>query len=387
MRRALGPIFTTGVALTAAGVVVANPVIPPRSDVQIPAVQLSAGAGDALGMLDEDFLNAIAPAPPQSTNPFVILKDLITSLAADATYLGKSAIVDAFVAGATAVTQPELTASSYPYVPQTRPAPSSDLAPAQLDPAALNPLSLESVLPVELGLPTADLSDLSPVMAEAVTSMVNDVSYVSNQLVTAAFAAGAMLAAEPALIVGTLWALVEGDVRGALETAVAAVSAPFAPSRIVLDALHTVITRHLPGAPAAVAPEIEPPAAPETEPSAPVETPEPGTTSPLAAEADRVTTAGPRQRRAVIDPPAVVLPVAAVPAEVNVPAEVQEQPDTPGAGRGETEQKPSVRRSGALGRAVTGVVDQAGTALRDTGDAVRQATGRPARVPSEPSDD
>ena len=53
MRGVVGPVLTTGVALAAAVVVVANPVIPPRSDVQIPSVQLSAGTGDALGMLDE----------------------------------------------------------------------------------------------------------------------------------------------------------------------------------------------------------------------------------------------------------------------------------------------------------------------------------------------
>ena len=57
----VGPVLTTGVALAAAVVVVANPVIPPRSGVQIPSVQLSAGTGDALCMLDEEFLNAIAP--------------------------------------------------------------------------------------------------------------------------------------------------------------------------------------------------------------------------------------------------------------------------------------------------------------------------------------
>lgn len=44
-----------------------------------------------------------------------MLKSLVSALAADA-YLGKNAIVDAFVAGVTAVSEPELTAASVPYV-------------------------------------------------------------------------------------------------------------------------------------------------------------------------------------------------------------------------------------------------------------------------------
>ena len=63
MKRAIGPIVTTGMALVVSGVIVANPVVAPRADVQIPAVQLSSGSGEAGGMLDEAFLNAIAPAP------------------------------------------------------------------------------------------------------------------------------------------------------------------------------------------------------------------------------------------------------------------------------------------------------------------------------------
>ena len=118
---------------------------------QIPAIQLSAGSGDALGMLDEDFLNAIAPAPPESNNPFVIIKDLITSLAADATYLGTNAIVDAFVAGATVVTQPELTALAVPYVPDVQFYLS--LADAVPDVVSPLPVPLESVVPSELVLP------------------------------------------------------------------------------------------------------------------------------------------------------------------------------------------------------------------------------------------
>lgn len=127
VRRIVGPILTTGIALLAACVVVANPIVVPRADVQIPAFTLSAGNDETGGMLDPAFLNAIAPAPSESDNPFSVFKQLITSLAADATSVGRNAIVDAFVAGVAAVSQPELTAASDPYA-----APPVDPYPANL---------------------------------------------------------------------------------------------------------------------------------------------------------------------------------------------------------------------------------------------------------------
>ena len=130
MRRIIGPIMTTGVALVTAGVVVANPITAPHADVQVPAVRLSSGTDETGGMLDKAFLDAIGPSPSESDNPFAVLKLLVTSLAADATSLGKNVIVDAFVAGVAAVSQPELTAASFPYV-----APPADL-PALIGPIA-----------------------------------------------------------------------------------------------------------------------------------------------------------------------------------------------------------------------------------------------------------
>lgn len=88
----LGPILTTGVVLATAAVVVANPVNAPRADVQIPAVGLSSGSGDAVDMLDEDFLRAIAPEPA-STGPVAVLNELVAALVASAAYLGRNAVV------------------------------------------------------------------------------------------------------------------------------------------------------------------------------------------------------------------------------------------------------------------------------------------------------
>lgn len=244
MRGAFGPILTTGVALAAAGVVVANPIVAPRSDVQIPAVALSAGSGDASGMLDQAFLDAIAPSPPESTNPFSVLRQLITSLAADATYLGKNAIVDAFVAGVTAVSQPELTASSTPYFPSVTNTPelAASVLPG-LDPDLLVPLSN---LGANVPAPAAVVNDaVVPVVQTLVGSVVTDAGYVGGQLVAAAFVAGAVVVAEPGLIGDTLQALITGDLSGALQKVVTAVTAPLAPTIVILNALRAVVEKNV----------------------------------------------------------------------------------------------------------------------------------------------
>jgi hypothetical protein len=240
--------MTAGVALTVAAVVVANPIIAPHSDVQIPAVALSAGSDPSgTGMLDAAFLNAIAPAPPEPTTPFTVLKQLLASLAADVTSFGKSAIVDAFVAGVATVTQPALTAASSPYLgPVVDPAGLPETEGGLLldpDSAATSP----SVI-----FPTGTIVDpalvikaLLPAAQQAVAAFAADARFVSDELVAAAFATGALVASEPELIYDTLRALVAGDLEVALQSAVKAVSAPLGPPVMVLDALRTVVERHL----------------------------------------------------------------------------------------------------------------------------------------------
>ncbi len=256
MRGAIGPILTTGVALAAAGVVVANPIVAPRADIQIPAVQLSAGSGDAAAMLDQAFLDAIAPSPPESTNPFSVLRQLISSLAADASYLGKNAIVEAFVAGVTAVTQPELTASSTPYYPSLVNSP-------ELAASVLPGLDVETLSPlVEAGAEASGAVTMAaeavpPAVQTLVAGVVNDAGFVGGQIVVAAFAAGAVVAAEPGLIGDALVALISGDFNGALQTAVKAVAAPLGPAVIILNALREVVEKNL-GAAAAVLSAVAP---------------------------------------------------------------------------------------------------------------------------------
>lgn len=282
MRRTLGPILTTGVALTAAGVVVANPIVAPRSDIQIPSVALSAGTGDAISMLDQAFLDAIAPAPPESTNPLSVLKQLVSSLAADASYMGKNAIVDAFVAGVTAVSEPELTAASTPsFIP-----PSPEMAIS-----VLPGLDLSSITPVSdavQALPdfaSAVTDTVAPAVKSFVGGLIHDAGYVGGELVAAAFATGALVANEPRLIGETLKALVKGDFSSALQNAVKAVTAPFGPPIIIVNAISTIIEKYL-GDLSAVLPLPLPPAprpapdsadiAPDVESTTPVAVPETG---------------------------------------------------------------------------------------------------------------
>ena len=274
MRRVIGPILTTGVSLVTAGVVVANPIVAPRADVAIPAVQLSAGNAETIGMLDQAFLDAIAPGPAGSSNPFSVLKDLISGLAADASSMGKDVIVDAFVAGVAAVSPPELTAASSPYL-------SFVGAPVPGFPAITDPHDLSALVPSmsEVAVAAADSSefvanDVAPVVREFVTSLAADVEYVSTGLIEAAFAVGALVAHEPILIARTLTALVSGDFEGALANAVKAVVAPLGPPAMVYNTLQTVVLKYLSPAPrnlAAQAPASapEPGARPAPLPTAP----------------------------------------------------------------------------------------------------------------------
>jgi hypothetical protein len=270
VRRVIGPILTTGVSLVTAGVVVANPIVAPRADVAIPAVQLSAGNTETIGMLDQAFLDAIAPGPAGSSNPFSVLKDLISGLAADAASTGKDVIVDAFVAGVAAVSPPELTAASSPYVPFAA-TPVPDFS------AIIDPRDLGALVPsmADVAAAAADsnefvANDVVPVVREFVTNLAADVEYVSTGLIEAAFAVGALVAHEPILIARTLTALVSGDFEGALGNAVKAVVAPLGPPAMVYNTLRTVVVKYLSPAPRNLAaPAPEPGTRPAPLPTAP----------------------------------------------------------------------------------------------------------------------
>ena len=231
MRPALGPFLTTAVALVVATVVVVNPVVTKPTDVQIPAVQLSANSGASVGTLGRSLLDSIAPAPAESTSPLAILKQLFAALAEDATDIGKKAILEAFVAGTVAVTQPELTAESIPYV-----APYDPVDPINGPTILIAPISPTSV-------PTSFVQEVTPALESVLTSVVQDAGYVGGQAVAAAFAAGAVVAAEPKLITKAFTALATGDIQTALRSAVQAVMAPLGPPLMIINALRAVLQK------------------------------------------------------------------------------------------------------------------------------------------------
>ena len=279
MRRAIGPIVTTGVAMVAAGVIVANPILVPRADVQIPAVALSAGS-DSADMLDQSFLDAIAPAAPESTNPFSVLKQLVSALAADASYVGKNAIVDAFVAGVAAVSGPDLSVPTAVVSPVPAPiAPPPDLA--ALIPA-LTPNLDSSLLTAPLATVSADVTNVTttfingsvvPVVEQVVSAVYNDAAYLGKNVLTAAFVVGAAVVAEPGLIGDTITALVNGDINAALQNAVKAVekavTIPFDASMLIVNAVKDIIDNHLGELTALFDPPgpLAPPVAPTPKPS------------------------------------------------------------------------------------------------------------------------
>lgn len=222
MPGAFGPILTTGVALSAAVVVVTNPVTAPHADVRIPAVQVAHTSNHAADMLDDDFIEALGPAPATSNNPLAVLKDLVDTLVANAADMGKSAVLHAFVAGTRVVTEPELTSVSRPLVPST-------------DPAV-------PVWPVAPG-PVAE--DLRPVVEQALAAVIADVGNLSDSSVlAAAFLAGAALSVEQNPIVGQLNQLV--DIGPALDSLGSAVTVL---QQSTGDAIRTVVQQYLPVAP------------------------------------------------------------------------------------------------------------------------------------------
>lgn len=282
---AFGPILTAGVALGAATVVVANPVVVPRADMQIPVADLPVTVtGDgrhnaAVDMLDEDFIRAVGPGPTASANPLAVLTDLVRVLVADAADLGRTAILHAFATGARVIADPALTSTSYPYIPAV---PS--------DPAALP-------WPGPTG-PATDTGNLGPVVAQALTAILTEVGEVSHaRAIVAAFAAGAALASEQVPVFGVVES-VGDDLRGVLRDTASVVVALPRPRELIGDGIRAVIK---------VLPPIEPVpiAGPHTEaPPSDADTPITDAPDP-SSSVDDSRTASPladRRARPIDDP-------------------------------------------------------------------------------------
>ncbi|WP_167098798.1 hypothetical protein, partial [Mycobacterium sp. DL592] len=218
MRKAMGPILTTGVALVAAAVVVANPVVPPIRDMQISTTQLSTSP-QALIPFDKSLLNSIS----QQTAPFgSALAQILGALAAEADRIGNefnSATYYAAPAAAGALVPP-----AYNTAPAAEPMVEPSGTPSAA--AAADTLPAASV--------TADVQ-------QVVTNLVQDTTYLGSKVVEAAYAAVDVLVNTPNLIVKAILALVKGDLVSALTTIVQAIKAFFSPGLILIGGLQDII--------------------------------------------------------------------------------------------------------------------------------------------------
>ena len=228
MRAAIRPIVTTGVAFVGAAVIVANPVALPPADVAIRAEQSPADVRRDLHLVDPAFLEAIAAAGPQPTDPMEYLPRLVAALTDDAAPVSREAIAAAHAAGVAVASGPTPTGASVPNLP-----------------AAVGPSN--------------PLGDPTQVFQQTLEDLVEDVNYVGAEVVAAAFAAGAVEAAMPTLIADPLTSA--GDLAAALYSAMSAVIGPLGPPALVIDAIRTVIENRV----AEVAGTAPPAAAPEAD--------------------------------------------------------------------------------------------------------------------------
>lgn len=381
----IGPLVTTGVALSVAAVIVANPVVAPRPDLQVPAVQLS-GTGDTMDMLNTDFLSAIGPAPTESTsNPFAVLKELVASLAADATYLGRNAIVAAFFAGATAVAHPELTAASHPYLPAPVP-----LLPADwLTRLAVDPVAVPAA--PDLIAAAAIPAELIPAAAEVIVALVDDFADLGEGAVTTAFAAGALLVSGGVQVVQTLHDIVGDPVR-ALQSAVNAVvvELPKTVAEVVQRIIELVAPGHQLNPRGAESPAVDAPAAGS-----------PALVVPPASSAEVVSARSTERREPAFVAPAVRptrdLPKATreVSSRTDVPADLPVEASAPEPDGVEPEVRapvgalriPQPVRPGPLGAVLNDVRAQTKGAFGKAVDSVRKAAERAAGPVAGPAGD
>lgn len=228
VRRGIGAILTTGLALVGATVVVANPVLAPPSDVRIPAVSLSADASASAGVLDPALLKAIAQYPAEP-GPAELFKRLLAELVADAAVLGGQAAEGGLWARG---------AASAPAVALPA-APPPGLTPDLLGAHAFALATVDT----RAQLPAAVAED--PMVQHTVNAIAANVGYLGRQVTAAALAAGTIVGAEPRLIAETFAALAKGDIEAAIRTVLQAVATPLAPPLIIVKAIGTLIGERL----------------------------------------------------------------------------------------------------------------------------------------------
>lgn len=227
MHRAVGPFLTTGVALVAATVVVANPVAPPSRDMQISTTQLSTSP-DLLSPSDKSLLSALTPQlPVSSLGP--ALAQILAALAADADRISREVAseVGPDVVGGTAVAEQ----TAY------RPEP---MGPTFVESANATPASA-------IGFASAVVSSD---VVQVINGLVADTSYLGGKVVEAAYTLVQVIIRVPEFVVTAVLDLLNGDIAGAVDTVKATIKAFFGPGLILLDGIRDFLygrpTPHIP---------------------------------------------------------------------------------------------------------------------------------------------
>lgn len=230
MHAAIRPLVTTGVALVGAAVIVANPIAFPTPNVAIRADQSAAEPDRGLYLLDPIFLASIAALDSQPTDPMESVQHLLGALTDGGPPVSREAIETAYAAGVALVSGPTQGAASVPN------------------------------LPAAVGSSNNPLVDPTLDFQQTLAKLIADANDVGAQVVASAFAAGAVAAAMPTLIVSTVTSAAASDLAAALYGAVSAVIAPIGPPAMVVDAVRTVIENRVAEvtgtAPPAAAPEV-----------------------------------------------------------------------------------------------------------------------------------
>lgn len=225
VRRALGPILTTGVVLCSAAVVVANPVLTQPHDISVPSVRLSVGNAASQSTLDKSLVDAIGADSHDQAGPVSVLNQLFSTPSADAGLPAGEAVSEAVVVHNSAVLPPSSSAAS-PSQGQTPPAPDLD--------------ALANLLQPVLAGPGEVTTQMAPELRQALAAANADAGYVGQQAIVAAIAAAGLVGTEPALVTQALTALAKGDVAAAVTKVVEAAATPLRPQSILLEPVRTL---------------------------------------------------------------------------------------------------------------------------------------------------
>lgn len=227
MRRGIGAIFTTGVALVGATVVVANPVSAPQSDVRVPPVKLSADSTASTTALDRALLETLT-RDASGTSPADPLKRVVAGVVTNVTMLSGRAVDEAFWSDVSGTPTPMRVPSLQSPLPATAVADLLSGKPATVASAGASPAVIED-----------------RALQHAVTSVADYVGYVSVQVVEATVAAARIAVAKPRLIADTLAALTDGDVDAAITTALRVVAVPVGPPSKIVKAIRTEVRQRV----------------------------------------------------------------------------------------------------------------------------------------------